>query len=128
MVPVARLGSKPRLSRVGKLSRPSVTTVAPTMPVLAAISPPTNTTATSMPPCKRPSALAIDSSKSSAMRARSSTTPISTNSGTAMSVSLFITPNNRLGRSSSSGTPNAPTPRPSRPNSSATPAKVKATG
>ena len=72
-----------------------VTTVAPTMPVLAASSAPTIITAIPKPPVRLPRALAIAVSSSSAIFARSSVTPISMNKGTATRVSLVMVPNIR---------------------------------
>jgi hypothetical protein len=61
-------------------------TVAPTIPVLAAMSAPTRITASDRPP-RRPRASAEnDVSSDSAMRAFSSTTPMKTNRGTAIRV------------------------------------------
>ena len=82
---------------VGRLIRPIVTTVAPTMPVDAASSAPTSSTAITSPPGLRPNRPATDSSKASARRERSSITPMKMNSGTATSVSLPMTPNRRFG-------------------------------
>ena len=74
-----------------------VTTVAPTMPVLAASMAPTITTDTPSPPGLRPNSRAMLVSKSSAIRALSSTFPIKINKGTAMRVSLPMVPNIRAG-------------------------------
>ena len=63
-----------------------VTTVAPTMPVLAAINIPTKMTANPRPPRKRPASSDIDCSNDSAMRVRSNATPMKMNRGTATSV------------------------------------------
>ena len=72
-------------------------TVAPTIPVLAASSMPTTMTAMANPPRRPPNIRLNESSRSSAMRARSRVTPMNTNSGTATSVSLLMIPNSRLG-------------------------------
>ncbi len=69
-----------------------VTTVAPTMPVEAASSMPTKTTAIPTPPRIRPKSRPIVSSSRSAIRARSSITPMKTKSGTATSTSLTMIP------------------------------------
>ena len=69
-----------------------VTTVAPTMPVLAASSMPTSVTEIPSPPRRGPNSIAMVSSRLSATRERSSITPMKTNSGTAISVSLVMTP------------------------------------
>jgi hypothetical protein len=75
-----------------------VTTVAPTMPVLAASSAPTTHTEIARPPRRVPNSRDMDSSRSSATRDFSSITPMNTNSGTASMVWLFMMPNRRLGR------------------------------
>ena len=85
---------------VGRQSTPIVTTVAPTMPVLAASSVPTITTENARPPRIPPNSSPSVSRRSSAIFVRSSTSPMNTNSGTATSVSLFIVPKIRLGRAS----------------------------
>ena len=72
----------------GNEIRPIATTVAPTMPVVAANSAPTNTTEMPKPPGTGPNNFAIVTSKSSAMRERCSIMPIKMKSGMAMSVSL----------------------------------------
>ena len=54
IVPVAKAGLYPARIIDGSDNRPIVTTVAPTMPVLAASSAPTNTTATPSPPGRLP--------------------------------------------------------------------------
>ena len=71
-----------------------VTTVAPTTPVEAANNVPTKTTEMAKPPGSVPKSCAIVVNSSSAMRDRSSAIPISTNSGTASSVST-LPPNAR---------------------------------
>ena len=75
---------------VGSDSRPMVTTVAPTMPVEAAISAPTMATEKPSPPRTRPNSLPIVSSSSSATFERSSITPMKMNNGTASRISLVI--------------------------------------
>ena len=77
---------------VGSASSPMVTTVAPTMPVLAASSIPTSVTDMPSPPRSLPNSRVRLSSRLSAIWARSSVTPMNTNSGTAMSVSLLMIP------------------------------------
>ena len=69
-----------------------VTTVAPTMPVLAASSMPTTVTEIPRPPRRGPKSMAMVSSRFSAIRERSSITPMKTNSGTAMRVALVMMP------------------------------------
>ncbi len=71
---------------VGKDSSPMVTTVAPTMPVLAASNMPTSTTEIARPPLKLPNNRDMVVSNSSAIFERSSMTPIKTNSGTAIKI------------------------------------------
>src|SRR5690606_20572675 len=105
-----------------------VTTVAPTIPVDAAIIAPTTVTERPSPPRSRPNSKLIVSSSSSARRDRSSMTPMNTNSGTATSTSFVIVPKMRCGsadRKASSKTPRA-IPRTAK--ISATPPSVKATG
>ena len=63
------------------------TTVAPTIPVVAASSAPTNTTEIPSPPGMGPNSWAMVTSRSSAMRERCSMIPMNTNSGIAMRVS-----------------------------------------
>jgi hypothetical protein len=75
-----------RRNKVGSVSRPSVTTVAPTMPVVAPISTPTTMIPMPRPPRKLPAACPITSIKSSARRDFSSITPMNTNSGMAIRV------------------------------------------
>ena len=65
-----------------------VTTVAPTMPVEAARNAPTMTMDTARPPGSGPNTRAIEVSRSSAIRERSSVMPIMTNISTASSVSM----------------------------------------
>ena len=69
-----------------------VTTVAPTIPVEAASRAPTIETEMPSPPRRLPNSWPIVSSSSSATLERSSITPMNTNSGTAISTSLVITP------------------------------------
>ena len=69
-----------------------VTTVAPTMPVEAASRAPTTETEMPSPPRSVPNSWPMASSSSSATLERSSITPMKTNSGTAISTSLVITP------------------------------------
>ncbi len=69
-----------------------VTTVAPTMPVEAAISIPTRMTEIPNPPRSRPNSNAMVCSNCSAILERSRVTPMNTNSGTATSTSRCMTP------------------------------------
>ena len=68
------------------------------------------------------------SSSSSATRDFSSTTPMSTNSGTAISVTLLTVPKRRPGSASRNAGSKAPAMVPTAAKSSAVPASVKATG
>ena len=113
---------------VGSDNKPMVTTVAPTIPVEAASSIPTRVTDIPNPPRNGPNSAAMVSSRLSATRDRSSMTPMKTNSGTAISVSLVMIPYRRFGsasRKAASKTPNHP---PTMAKISDTPARVKATG
>jgi hypothetical protein len=74
-------------SIAGSEIRPMATTVAPTIPVVAASSPPTNTTDMPRPPRTGPNSWAMVTSRSSAMRDFCSMIPMNTNSGMAISVS-----------------------------------------
>jgi hypothetical protein len=108
---------------VGTESSPMVTTVAPTIPVVAPSSAPTMTTDTATPPRSRPNTRAMVSSRSSARPDRSSTTPMKTNKGTAIRVTLPITPQMRRGSRLKKLKP-----KPVRPNRRAVPIRVKVTG
>ena len=77
---------------VGNDNNPMVTTVAPTMPVLAANSIPTKVTEIAKPTLNRPNSIAIALSKFSAIFERSSIAPIKIKSGTANKVWLLSTP------------------------------------
>ena len=108
--------------------RPIVTVVAPTTPLAAASSVPTMTAEMPNPPRSVPNRRPIVSSKSSAMRERSSITPMKMNSGIASSTSFVMTPKMRCGsapRMPKLMTPNA---SPSNANTSDMPASVSATG
>ena len=104
-----------------------VTTVAPTIPVLAAMSIPTRITAMPRPPRTDPMTVDRLSSRVAAMRVRSKVTPISTNSGTAISVWLVTMPYTLPGRKPRSPRSNIPKAAPTRANTRATPARVAAT-
>ena len=82
---------------VGSAISPMVTTVAPTIPVEAAISAPTMETEMPRPPRSRPNSMPMVSSSSSATFERSSVTPMKTNSGTAIMTSLVMLPKMRCG-------------------------------
>ena len=77
---------------VGSDIRPMVTTVAPTMPVEAASIMPTRVTEMPSPPRSEPNSRAMASSRVSATLDFSSSTPISTNKGTASRVVLVMMP------------------------------------
>ena len=105
-----------------------VTTVAPTTPLAAASSTPTITTEMPSPPRNGPNSRAMVSSRSSAMRERSSITPMKIKSGIASSTSLVITPNTRCGNAPRNLRSNKPSRCPSNAKASDTPPSVKATG
>ena len=91
-VPQASDSSYLCFSIVGKAITPSVTTVAPTTPVLAASIAPTSITAVASPPGLRPKIFARDSSNSSATLDLSKIIPININNGTASRVKFVIIP------------------------------------
>ena len=97
IVPHASLWSYPARSIVGRLRRPMVTTVAPTIPVDAASSIPTKVTEMPRPPCRGPKHCPIVLNSSSATFERSSMTPMNTNRGTATRISLLMIPKKRDG-------------------------------
>ena len=98
------------------------------MPVLAAIIAPTTTTAMPSPPGVVRINCASDCSNWSASFDRSSITPMNTNTGTAISVSLVMMPNTRFGKASRKTGSKVPDSTPMPANSRATPASVNATG
>ena len=128
IVPVAISGEYPRLSIVGNDNSPIVTTVAPTMPVLAASNMPTIVTEIPSPPRRLPNSRLKVSSSSSAILARSRVTPMNTNRGTATSVSLVMMPKIRFGSPDNSASLKTPVTTPAAANSNAVPPSVKATG
>ena len=83
MVPQAIPLSYPLLRRVGKVSKPNVMIVAPTIPVVAPISAPNKIMPTAIPPLTPPAMCPITSSRSSARPDFSSMIPIKINSGMA---------------------------------------------
>ena len=87
MVPVASGLEYPLRSIAGSEMSPIATTVAPTMPVVAARRAPTKTTDTPSPPGIGPKSWAIVTSRSSAIRERCSMIPMKMNNGIAISVS-----------------------------------------
>ncbi len=112
----------------GSASTPIVTTVAPTIPVLAANSAPTTITDMPRPPVRFPSPLAMAVSSSSAILARSKVTPMRMKSGTATSVSLVMVPNIRPESAATKLASKCPAITPTAAKSSAVPASVSATG
>ena len=113
---------------VGKEISPIVTTVAPTIPVLAAKSIPTTTTDIARPPLKPLNNLDKLSSRFSARLDFSSITPIKINNGIAISVALSIIPYSRFGRAYRKAISKLPAIFPKKANNSAVPASEKATG
>ena len=128
MSPVASFGSYPARNIEGSARTPIVTTVAPTIPVLAAKSAPTMMTAMPNPPVRLPKAFAIAVSSSSAILARSSVTPIKINKGTATSVSLVMVPKIRPDKAATKLASKWPAMTPNEAKSNAVPPKVSATG
>merc|ERR1711991_318879 len=82
----------------GRLSIPIVTTVAPTIPVDAAIKTPTNKTEYTRPPRIFPQSLDMFSRSELAIPDFSNITPIKINRGTAIKVSLVIIPKTLFGK------------------------------
>ena len=105
-----------------------VTTVAPTIPVLAAIRVPTSITARPSPPGTLRINCASACNNWSASFERSSITPMKTKTGTAMSISLVMMPNMRLGNALRKAGSKLPVMIPIRAKIRATPASVNATG
>ena len=89
-----------------------MTTVAPTIPVDAAINAPTRRTDIPSPPLKFPNKLPMECSRSPAILDFSSITPINTNKGTAMSGSFFIIPKILKGNTFSIPELKSPNPSP----------------
>ena len=100
-----------------------MTTVAPTMPVVAPISTPTSTMPMPSPPRSEPARWPITSIRSSASRERSSIMPMNTNSGIASSVAFVTTPKMRCGSRL-----NSVVPKPRKPKKNPEIASVMATG
>ena len=113
---------------LGNEISPIVTTVAPTMPVLAANNMPTITTDNAKPPGMPRINKAMLCNRVSAILDFSSNTPIITNSGTAIKVMFCIMPNKREGMAKIKPESNTPWLMPKAANPKAVPAKVKATG
>ena len=89
---------------------------------------PTIATEMPRPPRSVPNSRPMVSSSSSAMRERSSITPMKMNSGIASSTSLVITPKTRCGSAPMNEKPIAPVRWPSAAKASDTPPSVSATG
>ena len=87
----------PCLIKAGNDIKPIVTTVAPTIPVLAARRAPTNIIDIDKPPFVFLNAAAIFSSIFAAMPDFSRTVPMYINNGTASNVTLFIIPKTLIG-------------------------------
>ena len=98
------------------------------MPVLAANSAPTSSTDRPRPPGSAPHRRSIAASRSSATRERCSITPMNTNSGTAIRMSLTMMPKVRDGRLNSRPKSKAPARCAAPATASDTPARVNATG
>ena len=113
---------------VGSTISPMVTVVAPTMPLAAASSTPTISTAMARPPVREPNSRPMVSSRSSAICERSSITPMKMNSGIASSTSLVITPKMRCGSAPSRLRFMTPAKWPIIAKASDTPPSVSATG
>ena len=113
---------------VGNANNPIVTTVAPTMPVLAASNMPTIITAMPNPPLMPRMTSSMVCSRFSAILDFSSITPIKINSGTAINISLLIMPKIRLGMLCKKAMSNAPKALAMRANNRDVPARVSATG
>jgi hypothetical protein len=113
---------------VGSTINPMVTVVAPTTPLAAASNTPTTITDSPRPPGSRPNNRPMVSRSSSAMRERSSITPMKTNSGMARSTSLVMMPKIRAGNAPSRPRSMRPAAAPVTAKHSDTPASVKATG
>ena len=105
-----------------------VTTVAPTIPVLAANNAPTAIIEMLKPPLIFLKASAIFSSIFDAMPDRSSTVPIKINSGTASKVTLFMMPIILKGMLFKIDSSNIPSGIQTRANKIDTPDRVNATG
>ena len=83
MVPHAMPLSYPRRNKVGKVKRPKVIMVAPTIPVVAPIKAPNKIMPTAIPPFTPPDKCPITSKRSSARPDFSSMIPIKMKSGMA---------------------------------------------
>ena len=112
---------------VGSDSNPIVTTVAPTIPVLAASNIPTIVTEIPNPPFIEPKSIDMVSRSPSAILDFSNITPIKTNRGTAINTSLFMMPNKRLGIASRKTESKWPVSAPMPANRRPVPARENAT-
>ena len=113
---------------LGSDSSPMVTTVAPTIPVLAASNMPTTTTEMPRPPRMLPNSLDMLPSSSSATLDFSRITPMRINRGTAIRVVLPMVPNMRPGKAARKPGSKCPARMPPAAKARAVPARVKATG
>ena len=114
--------------RIGRDISPIVTTVAPTIPVLAAKSAPTIIIDIDKPPLVFLKAVAIFSNIFAAIPDFSKMVPIKINSGTASYVTLFMIPKILMGMLLKMVGSNTPNGMQINAKSMDTPAKVNATG
>ena len=126
--PEASFLSYPRLSIVGNVNKPIVTTVAPTIPVDAANKAPTIITVKPNPPLNFPNKFAIVSNNSCAILDFSKIKPININNGTATNNSLVIVPKIFDGIKAKKSILMKPKKDAVSANKIAVPAKVNATG
>ena len=128
IVPAERLGSYCLESIMGSEIKPIAITVAPTIPVLAAIRAPTNITAIARLPLKPPITSDILLSKSWARFDFSRSTPMKTNNGTATNVMLVMSPYSLFGIAPRKALSNVPVKIPTPAKINAVPASENATG
>ena len=126
--PAEKLFSYPWLIRIGRDISPIVTTVAPTIPVLAAKRAPTIIIDIDKPPFVLLKAAAMFSNIFAAIPDFSKIVPIKINSGTASKVTLFIMPKILMGILLKIVGSNIPNGIQINAKSNDTPARVNATG
>ena len=126
--PAEKLFSYPWLIRIGRDISPIVTTVAPTIPVLAAKRAPTIIIDIDKPPFVLLKAAAMFSNIFAAIPDFSKIVPIKINSGTASKVTLFIMPKILMGMLLKIVGSNIPKGTQINANIIDTPPRVKATG
>ena len=126
--PAEKLSSYPCLIRIGRDISPIVTTVAPTIPVLAAKRAPTIIIDIDKPPLVFLKAAAMFSNIFAAIPDFSKIVPIKINSGTASKVTLFIMPKILMGMLLKIVGSNIPNGMQINAKSIDTPARVNATG